>query len=218
MPSFPLPTPPPKSPYAKPDVPIPYQEYPKHVKSIIHKDAKGEPRTTLVHNAEEEARHTGKEVEAVVHEIASHPQAEPEKPYVPVAYPKYIRKSIVTGRDVTVANSVEEEYHTGVLMNEDGTPLEVGPDEEAPLQVGAPKPPTLQEVMAAGYAKEVAEKIVDEEAGKARRGEKPYGDKEPEEPKFQTGGVPLSADHVAEVTGKKSKKAAPAPEPEGWDK
>lgn len=194
MANFAIPNPPPKSPYAKPDVPYVYQPYPRHVKSIHTLDAKGNRKTVTVHNPEEESYHTGEAAEIVLRDIEAH--AEEAKPeYKPIPYPRYIRKSIITGKDVTVQNSVEEEYHTGVLMNEDGTP--VGSEEPKPT------PPTLETVMASGYTKEAAEKIVDEEAGKAKRGEKPYGDKEPEVPQIQTGaGVP--ADQI------------PPTEDEGW--
>ncbi len=95
---------------------------------------------------------------------------EPPKPYV-YRYEPYPRWVLGTdGTRKIVQNHEHEERETGVKMNVDGTVF---------VEPG-PHPPTLETVMAAGYAKEVAEKIVDEEAAKARRGEKPYGDKEPE--------------------------------------
>jgi hypothetical protein len=200
----------------QPAEPYQYSEYPKWVPSII------EHKKVIVPNAEEEARHTGKPVEEVVRETVVH-VPEPPAPYIPEAYPKWVHSKLL-GKRLVVSNSVEEEHHTGVPMNEDGTP--------AVAESEKPMPPTLEIVMAAGYPKEAAEKIVEEEDGKARRGEKPYGDKEPEEPKIQTGislGDP--AYDAAKTSKNKSRakaqggyvaagvaKTATVGEDEGWDK
>lgn len=90
------------------------------------------------------------------------------------------------GPAVLVHNHEQEERVTGQKMNPDGTPVDY------PV-LDKPKPPTLEEVLAAGYSKEVAEKIVDEEAWKARNGYKPYGGLDmpvPVYPVLDSGGTP----------------------------
>lgn len=135
MANFPIPTPPPKSPYAKPDVPYVYQPYPRHVKSIHAKDAKGNPRVVTVHSAEEEAYHSGAEPQIIEHANEAHIE-EVAPVYVPKPYPRWVSSTIL-GKRLIVQNSVEEEYHTGVLMNEDGTPAGDDSEPAEPLQTGA---------------------------------------------------------------------------------
>ena len=105
----------------------------------------------------------------------------PQAPYVFQKFPTWATNA--DGLKRICQDPEDYERHTGIRVDEMGNPVDP--------ELETPRPPTLEIVMAAGYTKEVAEKIVEEEAAKARRGEKPYGDKEPEEPKFQTGGVPV---------------------------
>jgi hypothetical protein len=154
-----------KAPTPEPAAPYVYQNYPKHVKSLIVKDAEGKPRIVTVNSKEEEAHHTGLEPYEVVVEPPKAP--EPPKVYVPIQYPKAVKSRHKNGETVVVKDAREEEYHTGVPVED---------DEDEPSAV---LPPTLEKVMAAGYGKEAAQKIVAEEQRKFAAGEVPYGNKEP---------------------------------------
>ena len=115
MPNFAIPKPPPKSPYAEPDKPYVYEAYPLWVFSKINN------KKAIVGNAEEHAYHTGETIDQVIAETALPPE-EPKKPYVPESYPKWVH-SIRANKKLVVNSAEEEEQHTGVPMNDDGTPI-----------------------------------------------------------------------------------------------
>ena len=122
MPSFVVPKPPPKSPYAKPDVPYIWQGYPKWIESKLHGG-----KRLIVNSVEEHALHIGEPVEEVIREAEIHVmEAAPE--YKPQPYPRWVASNVL-GKRVIVENHEDEEYHTGVVMNEDGTPF-VEPEPE----------------------------------------------------------------------------------------
>ena len=116
--------------------------------------------------------------------------AEPPKPYVWQAYPRW-----VTGLDGVrkiVQNHEHEERETGIRMCPDGTPW-IDPELENL------RPPTLQEVIAAGYKHEVAEKIVDEENYKFKAGYPPYGTNQPPAIHPEGTGTPIGPVETAPV-------------------
>lgn len=102
-------------------------------------------------------------------------QANHSKPhgYVYHPYPRWVSPAI-GGERVLVHNHTHEESVTLIPMNPDGS---VAEDPR-------PKPPTLEEVLAAGYEQKAAELIVAEEEEKAAKGIKPYGDIEPTPPVY----------------------------------
>lgn len=91
--------------------------------------------------------------------------------YVFKAYPKHGKDPL--GNKCIFQSAAHESAVTGIPMNEDGTPVDS--DDPPP---GDARPPTLIEVMKAGYAPDVAALMVAEEERKHLAGEKPYGDKE----------------------------------------
>jgi hypothetical protein len=100
----------------------------------------------------------------------AYPHPAKNTPYPPYPgfqpYPRVVESS--TGHLVTVRDHKHEEQITGMPMNEDGS-----------FADPAPVPPTLQEVLAAGYLGEAAQRIVDEEREKFEKGYAPYGNNTP---------------------------------------
>lgn len=79
----------------------------------------------------------GEEVAAQEEAVAAAKKAE----YKPVPYPRVVKDK--HGNKLTVQNHLEESYHTGVQMNEDGTVAEVvpAPEPAAPVLVPIPAAP-----------------------------------------------------------------------------
>lgn len=102
-----------------------------------------------------------------------------KKPYPRMLYPA----QTLDGSKRIVQDAIEEERYTGVKMNADGT---VAEDTSV-------KPPTLEVVMAAGYARERAERIVAQEQAKFEAGYAPYGTNEPPPPPPPVQAVPVAA-------------------------
>ncbi len=89
--------------------------------------------------------------------------------YVP--YPRWITPA--DGSPRRIVNSAEEETAaTGVLMDEDGDPVEIHPDD---LPEDHSKPPSVELILSRGYTQETAEKIHAEEQEKFDNGWAPYG-------------------------------------------
>lgn len=104
---------------------------------------------------------------------------DPPKPYVWSKWPTWATNS--EGQKRICNNPEEYERHTGIAVDEKGNPL----------------PPTLEKVMAAGYTKEAAEKIVDEENWKYAGGYPPYGTNALPVPKTDGDGVPVTTPETA---------------------
>ena len=83
------------------------------------------------------------------------------------AYPRHITRP--DGATLIVYDHKQHSAHMGTPFGPDGKPV----DPNAPK---FPEPPTLEEVMAAGYPESVAIKIVELEQAKADYGIVPYGD------------------------------------------
>jgi hypothetical protein len=81
------------------------------------------------------------------------------------AYPRWV--TALDGSRIIVQNAHGETVATGRLMNEDGTEADQG---------DKPKPPTLEEVIKAGYKEDAARKIVADEQLKFSKGLPPYGE------------------------------------------
>ncbi len=95
--------------------------------------------------------------------------------YVYVPYPRWVTPPDGSPRKI-VQSAAEETAITGVLMGEDGKPVDLK---------GNLKPPTIDEVLAAGYPLEAAAKIVEREQHMYEAGESPYG------PGSQAGTAPI---------------------------
>lgn len=100
------------------------------------------------------------------------------KGYVYYPYPKAV--TLQDGRVVTVTDCVQHSNVTGKPYGEDGQPIVEEP------AVEETRPPTMEEILQAGYHQEVADKIFEEENRAHAAGEKPYGDKERPVPQPQT--------------------------------
>ena len=118
--------------------PYTFQAYPKWISSKIANNADGTPRKVIVNSKEEEARHTGVEPEDIV--IEAPPAPDPPKPYVPVEYPKWVSSQHKNGEKVIVKDHIEEAYHTGIPVDENGKVIVAEPE---PLQPngGSTQPP-----------------------------------------------------------------------------
>lgn len=91
-----------------------------------------------------------------------------------IAYPRWLHPHQTLDKSKRLVQSAsEEQTFTGVKMNPDGTPF---------VEEG-PKPPTMEEITAAGYKGDAAQRIIDEEKFKFENQCKPYGPNEP--PEFQ---------------------------------